>query len=46
MYDYRDNLSIPVDPPLVYEVDKDGYMPALQGPGLGVEINPDLTLKS
>jgi L-alanine-DL-glutamate epimerase-like enolase superfamily enzyme len=37
--DYRHRFSIMRDPPVL---DKDGFMPLPQGPGLGVQINPDL----
>lgn len=37
--DYSQRFSIFRNPPLV---DKDGNIPVPQGPGLGVEINPDL----
>jgi L-alanine-DL-glutamate epimerase-like enolase superfamily enzyme len=39
---YRHGLSIIEDPPLV---DKQGYLPLPQGPGLGVAINGDLIQK-
>ena len=37
--DYRHRFSVMRDPPLM---DKEGFMPLPQQPGLGVEINPDL----
>jgi D-galactarolactone cycloisomerase len=37
--DYRHRFAIMRDPPLV---DKEGFVHLPQGPGLGVEINPDL----
>ncbi len=40
--DYRHGLSILRDPPLV---DKEGFVHLPKGPGLGVEINPDLIAK-
>lgn len=40
--DYRHRFTIMKDPPLV---DKDGFVPLPQKPGLGVEINPDLIEK-
>jgi D-galactarolactone cycloisomerase len=40
---YLVNFKIFKNPPLL---DKDGYLPLPQGPGLGVEIDPDLILKS
>ena len=39
--DYQHGFSIMQDPPLV---DSDGYIPVPQGPGLGVEIDPDLII--
>jgi D-galactarolactone cycloisomerase len=37
--DYRHRFAIMKNPPMV---DKEGFVPLPQGPGLGVEINPDL----
>jgi L-alanine-DL-glutamate epimerase-like enolase superfamily enzyme len=37
--DYRHRFSIMADPPTI---DRDGYIPVPQGPGLGVDINRDL----
>jgi D-galactarolactone cycloisomerase len=39
--DYSKRFSIFSNPPLI---DKDGNIPVPQGPGLGVEINPDLVV--
>ena len=36
---YLHNFAVFQNPPLV---DKDGFLPVPQGPGLGVEINPDM----
>jgi L-alanine-DL-glutamate epimerase-like enolase superfamily enzyme len=40
---YQDRFSIFVNPPAV---DKQGQMAVPQGPGLGVQINPDLIVKT
>ncbi len=40
---YLHNFNIFKNPPLL---DKDGYLPVPQGPGLGVEIDPDLIEKT
>jgi D-galactarolactone cycloisomerase len=38
---YKNKFSIMANAP---EIDSDGYMPVPQGPGLGVEIDPDLII--
>lgn len=39
--DYKNKFSIISDAP---EIDSEGYMPMPQGPGLGIEIDPDLII--